>query len=67
MDQAGRVTEAELFRAQDEYQGWCRCCGDFTRDCCEPDARKYKCPVCGEHEVYGAEEAVLCGYLALTA
>ena len=30
----------------DSYAGWCTNCGDWTHDSCEPDARKYQCPVC---------------------
>jgi hypothetical protein len=35
--------------------GICRACGE-ERESCEPDARKYLCPVCQAPEVYGIEE-----------
>lgn len=41
--------------------GFCLACGAET-DGCEPDARGYKCPECGEHKVYGAEEILIMGF-----
>jgi hypothetical protein len=38
--------------------GFCRACG-ADADGCEPDARHYTCEVCGESEVFGAEEMLL--------
>lgn len=38
--------------------GICLACGEET-DGCEPDAREYPCPSCGEKQVYGAEEVLL--------
>ena len=38
--------------------GFCRACG-AEADCCEPDARNYTCEICGEAEVFGAEELLL--------
>jgi len=35
--------------------GFCIDCG-HEQDGCEPDARRYKCELCGEKAVYGAEE-----------
>ena len=46
--------------ANDEQLGFCIRCGS-DRDCCEPDAREYKCEECGAHAVYGAEEILLMG------
>lgn len=55
------------FISLDEYeemdqfsQGVCLGCGE-VRDCCEPDARKYKCEECEQNRVYGAAELVLIG------
>lgn len=42
---------------RDDYTGFCIACG-AKADGCEPDARGYKCQVCGEHKVYGAEEVL---------
>ena len=47
--------------ASEGYEGYCAKCKKFTADGVEPDARKYKCPVCGEMRVYGAEEAMMMG------
>lgn len=41
--------------------GFCTSCG-AEHDCCEPDARKYKCDECGKMTVYGASELVMMGY-----
>jgi hypothetical protein len=51
----------ELIEEAMEMQtGFCIKCG-AERECCEPDARGYDCEVCGENDVYGAEELVLMG------
>ena len=42
----------------DDNKGFCIACG-AEADSVEPDARKYKCEVCGEHKVYGAEELLM--------
>lgn len=38
--------------------GFCLACG-ADADGCEPDACKYECECCGEHQVYGAEEVLM--------
>ena len=40
--------------------GFCNACGASVEGV-EPDARNYECERCGEREVYGAEELLLCG------
>ena len=45
----------------EECQGFCMVCGCQT-DGCEPDARQYPCPACGQHMVYGAEDIILRGW-----
>ena len=37
--------------------GFCLACGEEAYDC-EPDARNYECEVCGENQVFGAEEVM---------
>lgn len=55
-------TEAQAIAEDDmDYSGWCIKCGDWTHDCCEPDAHKYECPECECNSVYGAEELILLG------
>jgi hypothetical protein len=44
----------------DNNVGFCIACG-AEKDCVEPDARKYPCPVCEHNTVYGAEELVMMG------
>jgi len=53
----------EEYEAQmGEYNGYCRTCQEVTRwGDCEPDAREYECPDCGEKTVYGLEECCLMG------
>ncbi len=58
-----RVSKEDFLEAQDSYLGWCTTCKDFTGECCEPDAHKYECPECGNNTVYGAEEALIMGFI----
>lgn len=56
------ITEARYREACNGYEGWCKSCGKFTRDCgVEPDAENYNCPLCEENKVMGAEQALICG------
>lgn len=55
--------EVERAIAEDDYQGWCIVCGDWTHDSCEPDAHRYECPECERSTVFGAEELVICGLI----
>jgi len=50
----------------DNYDGICLKCGEWTCGGCEPDARGYTCPLCGEHAVYGAAEALIMGRLDIS-
>lgn len=59
------VTEAAYLEAVDSYTGWCSTCEDFTRDTTEPDAEGYDCPVCRQHSVTGAENALIAGLFTL--
>jgi hypothetical protein len=38
--------------------GFCLACGEDA-DGVEPDARRYECECCGQHQVYGAQELAL--------
>lgn len=49
--------------AAEGYIGWCTTCSGFTRECTEPDAQDYDCPVCGENTVVGAEDALVMGLI----
>ena len=53
------VTEEQYNKASEQYLGWCTNCKDFTREQTEPDAKGYECPVCTEHTVMGAENALM--------
>ena len=50
-----RLTRLQYLRLEDDMVGTCRACGE-EREMCEPDGRKYLCPVCQAPEVYGIEE-----------
>jgi len=50
-----RVTDAI---EADDYLGFCINCGE-EHDSIEPDARRYRCEVCNQPSVYGAEEILL--------
>ena len=45
----------------DSYGGACLACGRLVHEDIEPDAHRYKCPHCGEPQVYGAEELMIEG------
>ena len=45
---------------QDANIGICTDCGE-ERECCEPDARNYKCESCGAYSVFGLEELLVMG------
>lgn len=38
--------------------GLCKACG-AENDGCEPDARNYRCEICGAMQVFGAEELAI--------
>lgn len=57
---AHRFTLEQIEEAADNMIGFCRACG-AERECCEPDARRYPCEVCGLNHVYGAEELAIMG------
>lgn len=60
------VNREEYGASVQDYIGWCTACGDFTRECTEPDARGYDCPDCNRRTVLGAEQALLEGKIAFT-
>lgn len=49
-----RMTEGQYHRAEDEFEGRCRQCGEVVMGL-EGDAEKARCPSCGCHEAYGIE------------
>jgi hypothetical protein len=59
MPKSVKVRPSEYRDALDQDTGWCPTCEDFTRDCTEPDAEGYDCPVCDGIEVVGAELALI--------
>lgn len=55
-----RFNMDDIKAAMSDMAGFCIECG-AARDCCEPDARRYRCEICGARSVYGAEELILMG------
>lgn len=55
------IEQVEEVINSDSMEGWCVVCGDWTHDCCEPDAHHYECPVCEQATCYGAEELIITG------
>jgi len=43
-----------------DYSGLCDTCGNVQGGV-EPDAANYKCEACGELDVQGADEYLICG------
>jgi hypothetical protein len=58
LDRVMEAAESEMFGV--ENPGFCKACGEDA-DGCEPDARGYECECCGELEVSGASELLICG------
>ena len=56
-------TLAQIEEADAMECGICLACGAL-RDCCEPDARKYRCDECKQSQVYGANEIMMMGLCA---
>ncbi len=58
------VTMERVIEAVEDAQtslgnpGFCITCGEDTSGV-EPDAREYKCEVCGSNSVFGAEEILI--------
>lgn len=59
------MTEDEYRQADDEMAGYCIRCGDQHSDNCEPDARGYRCESCGVQAVYGTQELLMMGRIAI--
>ena len=53
------AVEASMFGTEDD--GFCLACGADAMQV-EPDAERYPCEICGENEVYGAEQLMLMGH-----
>lgn len=55
-----KVTTEQIITAaeRDDDTGICLACGE-EQGGCEPDAREYECELCGERQVYGAEELLV--------
>jgi hypothetical protein len=54
------ITLEQYEEAERLQHGICKSCG-ATRECCEPDARNYRCDECGERRVFGPHEWLMEG------
>lgn len=52
-------TALRLCESGEDTTGVCMACGE-TQGCVEPDAEKYECETCGQPQVYGAEQILIC-------
>ena len=59
------VSEVDYHEHCDSNDSFCTGCREWTHECCEPDARNYKCPVCGGDTCFGTEEALLQGLISI--
>jgi len=62
-----QITMDEYLDERESYGGYCVECQDFTRENTEPDAQGYRCPVCGQDTVMGAELAFMTGEIEFCA
>lgn len=61
-----RMQEDELMEAIEENSGYCTSCNEITNfGGCEPDARNYECDECHKKTVFGIEEAIISGFIAI--
>jgi len=59
------MTEEEYREGDEGGLGYCVACGvDATP--VEPDAEKYKCEACGQHQVYGLDNLLIMGHIDIT-
>lgn len=54
-----KITEKEYRAHCNAMDGVCLACKEFTTGGVEPDAENYECPMCGENEVFGTEQALM--------
>ena len=58
-----QCTENEFRQHQNDFDGLCLECGEWSCGGCEPDAEEYECEGCGCKAVCGADQALLMGEL----
>ena len=59
------MTEDEYHSHRNDDNGFCLACGNIMHGGIEPDARNYPCEVCGEPRVFGTEELMMMGKVAI--
>lgn len=65
MAKATKPTKVDMNDYSDGDNGICLSCREIQYGCCEPDACEYECENCGEHRVYGLEEAMIMGEIEI--
>lgn len=58
--EAKTISIEEYEELEAGQEGFCLACGEVAESC-EPDARGYDCEICGEPQVFGAQEMLLMG------
>jgi len=61
-----RIRESDYHVIREEYTGFCAICRRMTTDNVEPDTRRHPCDACGADTVYGIDEAVTMGFVAVS-
>lgn len=59
------LTEAQYHAESYDHAGYCTACRQLSYGH-EPDSRRQECELCGEHRVYGLEEAVMLGLVKIS-
>lgn len=59
------MTVDEYLENVENNNGICLACGNIQEGGVEPDAENYVCEECGEHRVYGIENAMLMNYITI--
>ena len=60
------MSSEEYLDHDDNMDGLCLNCLEWTDGGCEPDARYYECESCGQPKVHGAQEAMMMGMIEIS-
>ena len=58
-----QMTKEEFIEASNDLEGVCLACGETTCYKIEQDAEFYECESCEKKQVFGYEQALICGYI----
>lgn len=61
-----KITTGALSEAINEFYGYCQACDTITEfGGVDPDATHVRCPDCGRHDMMGASEALIQGFVVV--